>query len=724
MVAPAFRTGLDRGAYGRRIRRAALTCILTGALAGLLAGPAAHSALAQQAKTKPASTQILPTPKPPVPAARPAPIFTPPSSAPAASASAPVSGARVLSARDRELFTQAVRAAAKRQWPAARQAAARTSHPLIPKIIEWAYLREPGPHVSFLERAAFLNAHPHWPSSVDMQRRAEATIDDDVPMDAVMEWFTTHPPITTAGKVAHARGLRLTGKAAEAEALAREAWRTGAFDRTEESEFLRDFGGILTPDDYRARVDAVLYLEQTSTAERLMPRLDPDYAKVARARIALIGSAKGVEGLIAAVPASLQNDSGLIYDRIRWRRARGNDDEARALIPEFPLNSPRPDLWWRERHILARDALQKGFITDAYRIARHHGATDPLSVSEAEWLAGWIALRFLKDGEAALPHFEKVYDTVQMPLSLAKGAYWVGRTTEALGRPDIANEWYTRAAAYPTTYYGQLSLSRIKNAPIPQLPHDPVPTPDERAAFEAKELTTALKLVLEVDAKSYQRAFAIALADSSDLAADRHMVGEITTRYRRPDLGVVVARQSARDKFVLLEHGYPVPDFTYSSAPERALVLAITRQESNFDIAAQSPVGARGLMQLMPPTATAVAKQNKIKFDRNRLTTDAAYNIRLGSSYLDSMVHTFGGSYIMAAAAYNAGPGRPRAWARQYGDPRDPSVDAVDWVEMIPFSETRTYVQRVMENVMIYRAMLSDTKQIGANLEAELARRE
>lgn len=729
MVAPDFRTGLGYAACGRRIRRAALTCILSGIMAGVMSGLlAARPADAQDAPapTKPASSLILPLPKPPVPVDRPAaPIFTPPSSQPAAAAAAPSSAPRVLSARDRELFTQAVRAAAKRQWSSARQAAARASHPLIPKIIEWAYLREPGRHVSFLERTAFLTAHPDWPSSREMQRQAETTVDDDdVPVAAVVDWFTAHPPVTTDGKVAYARGLRLQGKTAEADALAREAWRSGAFDRTEENEFLRDFGKILSPDDHRARVDAILYQEQTSAADRLIPRLDSDYAKVAKARIALIGSARGVDGIVAAVPPSLENDAGLIFDRIRWRRARGNDDEARALIPEFPLASPRPDLWWRERHILARDALSKGFITEAYRLARHHGATDAFSVSEAEWLAGWIALRFLKDGEAALPHFEKVYDTVQMPVSLAKGAYWVGRTAEFLGRSDIANEWYTRAAAYPTTYYGQLSLSRIKGGPIPQLPHDPVPTSEERAAFDARELTTALKLVLEVDAKSYQRAFTVALAESSDLAADRQMVAELVNRHRRPDLGVVVARQSARDKFVLLEHGYPVPNFTYPSAPERALVLGITRQESNFDVAAQSPVGARGLMQLMPPTATAVARANKIRYDRNRLTTDAAYNIRLGAAYLDSMVRNFGGSYIMAAAAYNAGPSRPRAWARQFGDPRDPSIDAVDWVEQIPFSETRTYVQRVMENVMIYRALLSETKQIGANLEAELARRE
>ncbi|MCC6914113.1 MAG: hypothetical protein IT566_10460, partial [Rhodospirillaceae bacterium] len=392
-----------------------MACVYSGLAAALLSAQALGQAPAAKANAaKPAATQILPLPKPPVPE-RAAPIYTPPSSQPAAAA-ASSSEPRLLSPRDRDLLSQAVKAAAKRQWSAARQAAGRAGNPLVAKIIEWAYIREPGQHVGFLERTSFLTAHPDWPSSAEMRRQAEASIDDNVAAGAITDWFAKYPPLTTDGKVAYARALRLTGRTAEAEVLAREAWRSGSFSRTEESEFLRDFGSILTPEDHRVRVDTILYTEQTSAAERLMPRLSDDYAKVARARIALIGSAKNVEAAVAGVPQSLQNDPGLIFNRIQWRRARGNDDEARALIPEFPLSSPRPDLWWRERHILARNALEKGFITEAYRLARHHGASDALSVSEAKWLAGWIALRFLKDGEAALPHFEKVYDTVQMPL--------------------------------------------------------------------------------------------------------------------------------------------------------------------------------------------------------------------------------------------------------------------------------------------------------------------
>lgn len=703
---PALWT-VTRGAVSRRLGRAvALACLLA-------AGWVTHCPPQSAAQSIPGGTsQILPLPKPPAPPPR---IYS--------TSGLPVTGPTLLSPRDRELFEQALRAASRRQWSSARQTAGRSSNPLIAQIIEWAYLRAAGPHVGFVERTAFLEDHPDWPARQEIQRYAEATIDGDVAPATLVRWFDANPPLTTDGKVAYARSLRLQGKITEAAAVARDVWRTGSFSRSDENSFLRDFNGILSAEDHRARVDYILYQEQTSAASRLLSRLDDGYAKVARARIALITSAGGVDNTIAAVPTELRNDAGLIFDRIRWRRARGNDDDARALIPEFPLNSPRPDMWWRQRNVLARDALSKGFVTEAYRIARYHGATDAFSVSEAEWLAGWIALRFLKDGEAALPHFEKVYDTVQMPISLSKGAYWTGRTAEFLGRPDIAKEWYERAAAYITTFYGQLAFSRMKDGPAAQIPEDPEPTPADRDAFEKRQLTHALRVLLEVDAKSYQRAFALALADSSGLAADRHMVAELVNRYGRPDLGVWIARQSARDKFVLLEYGYPLPAFGFQAAPEQAFVLGIARQESNFDPAAMSPVGARGLMQLMPATARAVARSKRLRYDRNRLTSDPTYNIQLGSAYLDSMVRTFDGSYIMAAAAYNAGPSRPRAWARQFGDPRDASVDPIDWIEQIPFSETRSYVQRIMENVMIYRARLNGTNRLGSDLEAELGRR-
>ncbi len=627
-----------------------------------------------------------------------------------------------ISPQDRALFLRAMRDVDRRRWSSARARVSEAESSIPRKIVDWIYMRQPGANVDFMERTAFIIQNPSWPLMVELRRRAEDSIDDDTPHGALIDWFNTHPPTTAAGVLAYARALSANGNQEQAEQVARTAWRQGLTGRNEERSLMREFGDSFTSDDHWERIDRLLYIAYTSTASRSLQYVDRDRQLLARARIALVSSRSGVDAAIARVPAHLQNDPGLLYDRVRWRRLRGREESARELIPPYPVGGPRPDLWWRERHLLARDALSKGEVTEAYELAKHHGATDAVSVSEAEWLAGWIALRYLKDGEAALPHFEKVYDSVSRPVSLARGAYWTGRAAEYLGRPDIAEEWYLRAGAYPTTYYGQLAISRLKEGAIPQLPQDPTPTPSERRAFEESDLTQAVRLLLLTDEKVYQRHFARALASSSGFGGFRHLTAELTNRLARPDIGVWVARRAAADKITLLKHGYPSPLYEYPDKPEKAFILAVARQESNFDPAARSSAGARGLMQLMPATARNVARSMRLRYSRSRLTTDPSYNLRIGARYLSNLVDAYDGSYILAAAAYNAGPSRARRWIRQFGDPRDPSTDPIDWVENIPFSETRNYVQRVMENLMVYRATLAGRLDISQELESNLSR--
>lgn len=632
--------------------------------------------------------------------------------------------APMLTPREKPLFAQAMTAATKHQWPQAITFAEQTRNPLLRKIVEWAFLRDPGPHANFNQRTAFIAANPGWPQPIDLRRLAEDTIDEFTSPSALVAWFDKNPPLQTSGKAAYAKALVSQGRIEDAHKVARDVWLAGFFDQAGEDEFLRAFGSLLTPDDHWARLDRILYDQQTTAAGRMMSRVSENQARIARTRIAFVNGAGNAEAMLRELPTDLQNDSGLLYDRLKWRHTRDKSDNIFDLIPKYAVPGPRPDLWWRERSDLVRDALSRGRITEAYSIAKNHGATDSTSVADAEWLAGWISLRFLKDGETALPHFEKIYDISVTPPYLSRGAYWTGRAAEALGRKDIANTWYQRAATYLTTYHGQLALARLSKEPAPQLQADPIPTPDERAKFEDNDLTKALRAILEVDAKAYERAFAITLAESSGFGAHRQMVAEMVNRHARPDLGIVIARNAARDKIDLVEYGYPAPPYAYPSSPEKALILAITRQESNFNPAAVSFAGARGLMQLMPDTANGLAKAQKIAYARAKLVTDPAYNLRLGSSYLSSLVNGFDGSYILTAAAYNAGPSRARAWVRQFGSPQDPNVDAIDWVEQIPFNETRDYVQRIMESVMTYRAVLGGTLKVGTGLEAELARKQ
>ncbi len=672
------------------------------AAAVLFIGAHCASAVAQNANLP--SPAILPTVKP----------------APADEPRAAVSNSHPISASDRLLFLEAMEQADRRRWRQAQDIAAKAESTVPRKIIDWIYMRQPGAHVDFQTRADFISANPDWPLINELRIRAEQVIDDDVPATALNAWFAKYPPLTDAGKLAYALALRDGGNTQRAADIARQAWVDGISGRDEEQTLLREFGEHLNEDDHWERIDRLLYIEYTSTADRSLRYVSKDRQLLARARIALVTSRGGVDASIARVPEHLQNDAGLLYDRVRWRRQRGRYDDARELIPDYPPEGPRPDLWWRERHILARDALSEGKIEEAYEIARHHGASDALSVSEAEWLAGWIALRYMNDGEKALPHFEKVYDSVQTPISLSRGAYWTGRAAESLGRPDIAEEWYLRAGAYPTTYYGQLAISRLKDSVVPQLPQDPTPTAEDRERFETNDLTHALQLLLLTDEKVTQRRFAQALAASTGFGGVQHLTAELASRLARPDIGVWVARQSAADKITLVQYGYPIPFYNYPDRPERALILGISRQESNFDPTARSGAGARGVMQLMPATARAVARAARIRYSRDELTDDPALNIQLGSAYLSALVDAFDGSYILAAAGYNAGPNRARRWIREFGDPRDEDVDAIDWVEKIPFSETRNYVQRVMENLTVYRSIIAGTRVIPQDLESAL----
>ncbi len=625
-----------------------------------------------------------------------------------------------LSARDRDLLTQALQSAASGRWPAARETAQRGENKLLVDIAQWLALRTPGGIRNFSERVAFIESHHDWPSLPEIKRITEDIAQESGGPDERLRWFAKSPPTTTPGKIAHAEAALAAGDFALAEKLARAAWISGRFDNGEERDFLKTFSRFITPEDHRARLEELLYAELRPAAERMLDRVDTPRAAVAAVRMSYISQASNVERLFEKLPPDLANDPGLVYDRIKWRRMRDRDSEARALLPTSPDTAPRPDLWWRERQLLARDSFEKGNPREAYAIVQNHGALDPVSLSEAEWLAGWLALRHLNDANAALQHFQKVYDTVQLAANVSRGAYWAGRAAEALARPDIAADWYRRAAVHITTYYGQLALARLKDETLPQLPLDPTPSVQERNAFENNDLTKATRALADLPGTPYLRPFLLALAESSDFAVDRHMAAELANRLGRIDLGVWIARQAGRDRIIIVEHGFPVPTFALPAAPERALQLAIMRQESNFDAGALSPAGALGLMQLMPATARAVSKQSKQPYNKSKLRTDPAYNVRLGSVYLNSLVDDFDGSYIMAAAGYNAGPGRSRQWARAFGDPRSPDVDAVDWVESIPFSETRNYVQRVMENVMVYRAILAKTLTVPQTLEKEL----
>jgi soluble lytic murein transglycosylase len=612
---------------------------------------------------------------------------------------------------------QAIAAAKRDHFEDAARLARQSHSKVLPRLVTWMAYVSGRSGAEFAQLSAFIHANPEWPMMSQMTKRAEESITAATPAAQVVAWFDSHPPTTADGGQAYARALFAAGRAEQAVQVIRDTWVNQSFGAVQEKQYLNHFGEHLRYEDHWRRLDRLLWDRQEASVQRLIMKLDPGHRAVAQARLALQSGKANPEPLINAVPASLRDDPGLIYERVRWRRQKDLDDEAIDLLSHPSRNKVRPDLWWQERAILARRALQRGLVSKAYQTAADHGLEGGTQYVDAEFLAGWIALRFLDDRSTAAQHFTRLHEWASHPISRGRAAYWAGRAFEAAGDPK-AKDWFTRAARYSTTYYGQLAASRLGSHHWP-LPDEPQPTAEDAARFEARDVVAATRLLLAVGENDLVRSFFIRLNDTVQTPGERVLVAQLATRTGRHDLGLTVARRSDREGVTLVQAGWPVPAVEAEDTPEKALVLALIRQESGFVADIESPAGARGFMQLLPSTAAKVAKALRMKFHADKLD-DPNYNVRVGSAYLRDLLNDFEGSYVLALASYNAGPGRARRWIREYGDPRDPNTDVVDWVEMIPFGETRNYVQRVMESVAVYRRRLG--KPSDPTLEADLRR--
>ncbi|MFM1960665.1 MAG: hypothetical protein RL588_2182, partial [Pseudomonadota bacterium] len=508
------------------------------------------------------------------------------------------------------------------------------------------------------------------------------------------------------GAMALASALRGVGDSKAATDLIRRTWRGKPFDIDAQRTMMARFGDVLTVDDHVRRADMLLFGAQGPAARDLIPLLPTDQQALAQARIAFRQKSPAALALADALPPSVASAPGLAFEKAAHYRRAGLDQLARAELVRFPREVWSDEMGariWDERYQLTLSALRNGDSRAAYEAAANTGLQTGADAVEAEFYAGWIALTRLKDPARAEAHFKHIDRVGTSPITLARGLYWRGRAVEALAGIDAADVFYQAAARHRTTFYGQLAAERAGYARL-DLGKDPATGPRERARFEAKDTTRAARILYETGNRDLFRAFVLGLDDVLDSDADQAMLVDLVRGYGDQDTSMKVVRAAAQRGFILPDRGYPVrtpPDV--SNAPEPALVLSITRQESGFDPLVRSGVGARGMMQLMPATAAATARRMGVAYAPSMLD-EPDYNMRLGSTYLGGLISTFAGSYVMAVAGYNAGPGRSTQWAAFCGDPRSASVDPIDYIECIPFSETRNYVMRVMEAVAVYRA--------------------
>lgn len=574
-------------------------------------------------------------------------------------------------------------------------------------VIEWQRLRAGDGRLG--EYEDFLKRRPDWPGLPLLREKGEEAVARSDDPARVIAWFDAGLPETGKGAIAYVRALLAAGRAADAETEAMRAWASLPFAADEEQTLI-DLAPEAVGFVNELRLDNLLWAGRAKEAERMLKRVPEDLRALARARLALQAQSKGVTGLIEAVPKAKAGDAGLGYDRFIWRMKKDLYDEATELILERSKSAEslgRPEAWAERRAVLARYLMRNGRAKEAYRVAaNHHLRTDSgaSAYADLEFLSGFIALRRLNDPTTALKHFKHLLAGVSTPISLGRAHYWIGRAQEAAGQDGTAS--YKAAAKHQTAFYGLLAAERLGLTLDTGLLAKPA-TPDWRgAAYTQSSVLAASKLLLQAGDRTLAKRFLLHLGESQD-ATGLSQMADMVLDWGEPHLAVLIAKQAA-ERGLILPHAYfPVPDFVPDGLKvSRALALSISRRESEFDPAARSSADARGLMQVLPGTAKHMADKLGKPFDASKLLSDPAYNVTMGSAYLAEMVEKFGPSIALVASGYNAGPRRPERWMTEFGDPRRPDVDVVDWIETIPFTETRTYVMRVAEGVVIYRAKL------------------
>ncbi len=597
--------------------------------------------------------------------------------------------------------------------------ATRISDPVALQVVRWIDYASPGAPGRFADIADFIEKNPDWPHQKALRKHAEEALSGET--DAVAtDWLKRYPPVSAAGQVRSAEILLNSGDVAGGTAALRTAWIDADFGPLDENSFLLRHGAAIRPLDDERRLDRLLWDGRIEAARRMLPRVPADYRVLAEARLALAADMPNAEALIARVPPQLRSDPGLVYGQLRWLRQKDMTDAAVQILLAHPGDPVRAAAWAAERQTVARRVLAQGNAALAYRIVEEHGAIDGDAFADAEFLLGYIALRYMKDPALAFDRFSRILTRASSPYAKARAGYWGGRAAEAEAKSSLAAKWYAAGAEHMATFYGQLAAHQLGNDAPPHPVPEPVPDAAERARFDASELVRADRIFFALGDRQDSKVFLLHLADTANTPTEFAMLADLAERNGRIDLAIGVAKRAIAAGTPLMIHGYPTTAIPSGGNTEPSLLFAIVRQESAFEPDAVSRAGALGLMQLMPATASFIADKNAIPFSAARLTGDGLYNITLGRAYLEKLLDDFGGSYALAIAAYNAGPGRVRQWLRDYGDPRGREIDMVDWIETIPIAETRTYVERVLENLQVYRGQIGRASAF--SLVSDLAR--
>ena len=621
---------------------------------------------------------------------------------------------KYYSERDFNYAKQAIQFMEKSNWKDALKVAKKARAKSIYNFIQWQHLLTTGNRASFYDYKEFIERNKNYPRIGRIKYLAEHKMSTQIlsPKD-IINWFENRKPLSGFGKMVLGESLILTGNNSEGIKLIKEGWITADLSKSDLKFFRKKYKKYLSSDDYIKRADYLAWENKYWDLRRMLRYLPKDYRLLYTARQLLMRKSYGVDSAISKVPQKLKNDPGLNYDRLKWRRKRGRLESSLEILLNIDNTKEymvRPEKWWTERSIIARSLIYKKKYETAYKITSKHAMSQGPEFAEAEWMSGWIAFSFLKDPLLAEEHFKRFYENVGYPISLARGAYWLGRTYEKMGNRELSEKWYKEGAKYLTTYYGQ--LSHLKVYPNQKFAlYNPMQVDIKISEnFYRKKLVAIVHLLDDLKKEKYAKYILRFLANENINEGSEILAAKLATDISRFDFAIQISKIASYEKRFHHKYNYPIigvpKNVKGRKIPDSAFILSIIRQESEFDTSANSSAGAKGLMQLMTYTARIVAKQAKIPYSKKKLTKNPKYNINLGSFYLAGLLLEYDGSYPFSIAAYNAGPKRVKYWNKINKNPQKGNIDYVDWIELIKFKETRNYVQRVLENFNVYRFIL------------------
>jgi soluble lytic murein transglycosylase len=617
---------------------------------------------------------------------------------------------------------QAMKAMKSKEWSKATSYAKKSGHKELIKIITAQKFLDKSSKYSFEEIAAFLSKNPRWPDFGELKICAEESITPTTSKRIIVDWFRKYPPQTPKAHRAYAyaeaddysklRKANDQDKARLVHAI-REAWTHGIFNKEEEKDFLKTFKAHLNYSDHFKRIDELLWLNNTTNALRLLYLMDKGDQAMFKARIAIIGHAQNFEEMFNALPEDKKFKSGVLYSFLKYHHNADPDHDLSHLIAKAPHDTKHAHDWWRLKTFYIRELIKQKKYDKAYNIAENHHAFTVQDSVDAHWLAGWLALSFLKKPNDAVTHFRKLYEKVSFPISSSRAAYWLAESYKAMGKQAEAKAWHKKAAAFPETFYGQMALTKL-NITNFSLPPKPKVNLDHIKNLKNNEIVNAASILLDYGCEGLALKYIKNAILKSNSAEETLLIVEFAKKKGSTRVLIEAAKAAGHKKVLITEYNYPKPYNISNQYIEPAFAYAIIRQESVFEVGAVSTAKAMGLMQLIEPTAKKVAKELKMPYSKKRLLTDPYYNIKLGTKYLGNMVNNFNGSYIMAAAAYNAGPSPVAHWIDLNGDPRTMKNidDIIHWIELIPYYQTRDYVMRAMENLQVYRSVLGKSKSL------------